>query len=1073
MSINQFDNSDDENNNDENNNLRFEDFELSEKLDIDCIDLIDILKESESISQLKKQYIHSLFTPLLYFIIDLLNSKKHNDKFMIGMAEIHKTKIAYITLNKKIYNLFFQKKKETIYETELNFEGKREEENYTRNSKLVKYLEKEKIEKKKIKNELTEYIKKENKNEENIIIFEGDLNQEDILKKFCIANKKEIISLFRYGYVVQERFINILLEKVQNNVTQLPNLIFYQKKNNENKDFYREVDRILLAKNDIEISQFSVYYKAEFIQKEKEYELIENEYINGENLKLSQKSINFIEIKNSIEGIFKRKYNKKKDDDDDIFFNYSISENSKKTKNGELRNNSSYISAKEFLSLYKELSLDYKSINIIFIFDSSYKKDFISISKIITHNFIVNKIDFSFNLYFVHVEPDTPYIYEISVNSKIDELNNLMKIKDEEVLKAGSEISKLKEDSEKLKIDSEKKMEKLKIDSEKKMEKLKKDSEKKIENLTQEISQLKDNYKMMYHQNKLRTTKKKARKENFIEIINEGFKTKVNLLPKQKLLIGHTYNESYTTLENIPENLEQYAIIIDTKSFCRLFKRDIELEEDVINKHLTKLTKYNSYKNQLILIVDYAFMKSFNQIKKKFNINNCQISLVNGKNGIFFKTEISKNELNQEIIFNVKIPGIIKDKIDFKEIKDIENFILYLIDLEELKNKNEFFNYPIYNPFTDGINYYFTKISKGSPKNEDNYLYHFDLFNANVKYDDFKPNANYYLCYASENFGDIKLIEKLIFAYFINEKNYNKIETYMNYLEPENFPIIYGNKENTDTDFLIYDDCDNKKRILVSRKSEKIILKIRYKTIFKSQSKSNIIIKKTKLNDTKIENTLLALNSNDIIDEKIIYYISSLFLSISSKEVNSLQISLNEDLFNHLEIYLKNLFGEKVEIISVSPNVNEKDIVDENIKEYLGNNKHIINANITNENNKYDCIFLKSYLLPDEKNCISPKEEYFEYSKLKEVNNNLKSNGIFSFNLIGRNKFLFPKIISKLQKTFESVISIKFSEVDQFIICFKTNYKINESIETLVERFSNIKRDKNISFINAINNMLA
>ena len=291
--------------------------------------------------------------------------------------------------------------------------------------------------------------------------------------------------------------------------------------------------------------------------------------------------------------------------------------------------------------------------------------------QIIKKNFVGNNIDFSFNLYFVHVEPDTPYIYEITMESKINELKNEMDKKKQETLLLNDEIRKLKDDSSKLQLDSENKEKKLNDE----IKKLKSDSEnkeKKLSYLAQEISNLKNSYKMFEHQNNLRAAKKKARKEKFDEIINKEFGMLQNSSPNQKLLIGNIFSDSFITLEHLlPKDIEQYQIIIDTKTFCRVCRIDNELEEDIENKHFKNLEKYILYKNKLILIVDYVFMKSFNQIQKNFNIKGCQISLLNGKIATYFKLEISKNDSFQNIIFKIKIPGNIESKINFNEVKNI------------------------------------------------------------------------------------------------------------------------------------------------------------------------------------------------------------------------------------------------------------------------------------------------------------------------------------------------------------------------------------------------------------------
>lgn len=194
-------------------------------------------------------------------------------------------------------------------------------------------------------------------------------------------------------------------------------------------------------------------------------------------------------------------------------------------------------------------------------------------------------------------------------------------------------------------------------------------------------------------------------------------------------------------------------------------------------------------------------------------------------------------------------------------------------------------------------------------------LYLLDLFNtAHENQILFEPNSTHYLLYISENFGELNLKENLIFSYFINQKNCNISDIPLAKLESHHYPIIYGFSKNQK--YLIYDNIKEKERILVCKENDKIVIKIKYKTIFKKEIEKNILIEETENNEIKANSgRKLALNKSIIIDDKIIYYLSSLFLSVSSPETKNLKILLNEDLFNFMEIYLKNLYNVKIEII--------------------------------------------------------------------------------------------------------------------------------------------------------------
>lgn len=177
---------------------------------------------------------------------------------------------------------------------------------------------------------------------------------------------------------------------------------------------------------------------------------------------------------------------------------------------------------------------------------------------------------------------------------------------------------------------------------------------------------------------------------------------------------------------------------------------------------------------------------------------------------------------------------------------------------------------------------------------------------------------------------------------------------------------------------------------------------------------------------------------------------------------------LYEDSFNYLEIYLRNIFDKKLEIINADWNKN----MDYDLMQYLGKSQdNYINISTENQNNNYDCIFLKSYIFPDENNDYYPNKKFFKSGNLNKISNNLKNNGIFCFNIIARNKYIFTNIFKKLELNFNTIISHNFSALDIFVVCFKSEIKAFKSIELyqkLISNFSDFRKDNNKTFINVL-----
>ena len=101
------------------------------------------------------------------------------------------------------------------------------------------------------------------------------------------------------GYSTQERLISMLLDKCEDKIDELPNVLFYEL--NDFKKIYLEIDRILMSQKEIFFPKIKVYYKCKYTNNIAFFE----EFKNGEMLKFEENSLNFIEVKSSINGLIK------------------------------------------------------------------------------------------------------------------------------------------------------------------------------------------------------------------------------------------------------------------------------------------------------------------------------------------------------------------------------------------------------------------------------------------------------------------------------------------------------------------------------------------------------------------------------------------------------------------------------------------------------------------------------------------------------------------------------------------------------------------------------------------------
>ena len=162
---------------------------------------------------------------------------------------------------------------------------------------------------------------------------------------------------------------------------------------------------------------------------------------------------------------------------------------------------------KAFLELYGSFKVKYQKLNIIYIIDGFFTKDFFTTIKDFANRFVSGKIEkCNFDLWFAQIESDAIFVHESNVVNKIrNNLENFktesnQKIKDLQLdyQKFQTEYEKLKGESEDFKIKSEEIYENLQTESEQKYNNFKSESEQKYNNLNSESGQrykaLQDNY---------------------------------------------------------------------------------------------------------------------------------------------------------------------------------------------------------------------------------------------------------------------------------------------------------------------------------------------------------------------------------------------------------------------------------------------------------------------------------------------------------------------------------------------------------------------------------------------------
>ena len=982
-----------------------ENYQITITEDIDFLQVIKFLnKKNNPDETLTKQYIHSLFTPLLSYIIDYLNN---NDEkiLVIGRGQIQNLKVVYSILNKEIYNLFFKRKKGKVFDgkEDINYDIEPEKENYyicfkkkdENISKEKQYLEKI-------------FHQEIYDNDEQLI---NSVSLEDILE----LKKKEIISMYKFGYSIQERIINLLNAKSNNSIIELPNIIFYEK--NDYYKLYNEFDRILTVEKDTKVSNFQVYLKAVF-KKRKPVSITKIQ--NGETLSLNANSCNFIEVKTSTKYLLgeekkEKEVNKADNKSNDIKYGSVSSISSQysgvKKDNNDF-NHKIYKNMTAFIELFQNLKKYFIEINLIIIIDSIFPKNFLFFAEKFATNF-VKESSFNFNLFFVHIEPDIEYVHII------DEFENINKNLNEKEEKIKNQEEKIKNQEEKIK-NQEEKIKNLVKDS--------KDKENKIKNQEDEINNLKKDSKesrlkigtlteKIYEfekKSKIKKEKKNIQKEIIKSdiILKEINKFDIkNTKKEENLIIGEFQNPNFTTLSKLFKiNKKDYNIIIDSQSFCKLSykKENNEFIEIIKKKHFDKLKQYTLIGNikSLVLIVDFVFILNIKEIMETYFENkNVVINPVLNHLFILNFNDNFNNKDNfpkeNEIIFSDDIfAKLVTNKMNLIAFKDISNFINYYFETKNL-DYNNVVKFPLYNPLTNGTDFYIT-IKVTEQKNEKLLIMTVDpIYEYDDLFLDFEKEYRYILIIYKTHYIKVEedTLEK-ISNFFFKELKY---ETETGEIQDDE-KIIF---ENSSKSIKLYEE---KYKAFILDKNEQ-----RLQCQFKG-----IMDKKT-----------FRIDINEITDKNILNIIKAIPKFRNDKKINV----LIEEPFNIIYKYLKSIYNNGNFVLLSDEKNNE-------IKEFIStkesneiNNINLFSYIISQKNKEYfDIIILENNCFPDNKNDIIPKT-LFEGPNLKNIRDHLTEGGIFCFHLLLKNKYLKENVKAKLEKYFNHVKILSTYELDNIVVC--------------------------------------
>ena len=957
-----------------------EDYQLTKIIDYNYFKIAEILSNKGNYNKdelMNKSFVHSLFTPILSYIIDYLKNNEEKPG-IIGKSIVDDIKIIYIILNHNIYDLFFTKEKGKPFNgiNEIDYNNlKNEKENY--------FIPRNKINEEK---ELDE-----NTLNEIAANFIGEKKLEGNLTELFEFKKKEIISLFKLGYSIQERIMNMLISYGKGHIIELPNLIFYQ--TNKKNKIYSETDRIITVDNSIKINKFFIYSKAEF---RKSKEMKYDNFKDGEELELKENSCVFIEVKTTMKNLLE----KENDELDNVSEVSSIlSQNSiKKNKIVKMFDN-----MKIFIKLFENLNKKFENIILIIIIDSYFPRNFFDNAKKIAKNLDSANVDIDFDLYFVHIESDIIYTYDLNKIQKIStekdkEINNLKtksKTLEEDATKSKEKIKTLEEDVKTLEEDATKSKEKIKklekdaTESKEKIKKLKKDaikSEEELKNLKQKVLELD-------RKDKLRKIKKKIRNDKL-------------LFARIKGIIKEKKNVLECEIKNII-NTNDSNKVLDGKTFVKIYyKKDyFELSDDVKKKHFKNLDKYflqNKVNQNLILIVDFVFMMSLKEIMETyFKDQKLIISEEDGFFTLYFEKALAQNNIIFAMMSN--IPGY--GSLDLNKIPSINHFINYYYEVKEFKKQfdlNRIQNFDIYTPLTD-MNIFHLDIQKTKSKKKGNsgIILVIDPIHEteDLKLDIYDHFYNYVILLYKYSFFETnkEFLEKII-EYFFPDESFEIIN-----IKADKIPIV---KESDTKELLKYND-----------------------EFFIKNKNKNVIETKFKLYQIKSD---LHINTDtySIIDKNIRCVIES--ISPLKKKIE-IEI-LIEQSSNVIYKYLKNIFKKKAKFVLLNNDTFDKKIKE--IKDFISTyEKNEISTDllsyITKYNDKkFDLIILETVF--DTNNLFNDNEILIKIKK------QLNKQGLFIIHLISGNIYAKNSIHNKLTYVFKYVKILnqnRLYKLNNVIVC--------------------------------------
>ena len=1025
---------------------------MSKICELDYESLADLINKDKEIIDLKsyiKKSNHSLFSPILVYSISFLN--KINDfkqyKYIIGLERLNDYKVLYTTLNTQMYNLYFLKEKKKISEINYDFSGNKKER-----YKIFKSGNKLSNDKKDIINmiNIKEKEKEKNIEDENEYKCEDEEKEEEYLldnfsfEKLCYLKHKEIISKFIGVYSRQERVIEIL--KKNKNFIEYPNLIFYE--NNNDNLHYKHIDRVLLLNQDEEFQLLKTY--CSIVDYEKEF------YDKGSILKLKNDSLNFIEIKTSINKLeeqlseLKNKLNEKEDKKDEK--QSDKSKESEKvgsytmTKNSFLRKERTDLyysikNVKDFLNLYSKIGIKFKKINLLYIFDSYFSMNFVEIlSKLIKYEIynkeILNTDYGNINLYFIHIQSDFEKIDIINREKYKDQLENSIK-----------ELQQKMENNEKENKDLKEKFEKY-------------ENEKLIKNTIKKIK-----------------LSKILEDENFLYF---------------DILIGKNYHSLKIgkSIDNINEILvnNNDGTILDIKTFSRKLIKNNNNNNFI--DYQFYFSKINSFKN-IILLIDHDFIGNFESLKKQY-MNNFNIKIIIVDLSFYIailkssKIKEDKDTCSVKII-NKIIPGFLEGEYEFyldknlvsyfKKLNQFHNNITNKINDEILiyfpndmsfqyivkyiykeKNKNEKFN--IINDENNLQNYF---LSIEEAKQEYDYKNNFYFLPIQFHDNTFKNILEY--------FSNIQLVQN-------GDVNYSDLViSYMNY-------NLYQIKTSKNDYFLK----------LVDIEQNYIPAYVKLKAILRNARLGDSIIQCKTSKKFETNNIIMTINLN-FPSEKILFFISNIFYMKNFSGKN--EILLLGDEMSQIKFYLTKIFKIELSFTHITDQPNNNlgqcfgfieqlykgkstiNFLEKNKKQLANFNnkleKEIKKINILkfikscNDSNKqYDIIFIDENFIDIKKSLTMPSLDIFK-DKMHIFKKMIKEEGIICFNLIGKSKIYYEQVKKIISKNF-IILKDEKDYFDGYFILTKTPNIVNYAKEEKKKEL--FKSEINIDIVKYIKNFL-